>query len=45
MDKAEIDELVEELGQLSELGELKLDRMKEIAHILVQHYMGKEDSE
>ena len=42
MNKSERDKLIQELNELSELGELKLDRMKEIAHILVQHYMGKD---
>lgn len=39
MNKSERDKLIQELNELSELGELKLDRMKEIAHILVQDYL------
>lgn len=39
--KEEVDELVTELNELSEFEEQNLERMKEIAHILVQHYMPK----
>jgi len=39
MDKAEIDKLVEELNELSEFEQQNLERMKEIAHILVTYYM------
>lgn len=42
MNKVERDKLINELNELSTLGELKLDRMKEIAHILVQDYMWKD---
>lgn len=42
MEKKKLDETIKELNELSELGELKLDRMKELAKILVQHYMGKD---
>lgn len=42
MEKEKIDQLTKELNELSEFEEQNLERMKEIAHILVQHYMGKD---
>lgn len=44
MDKDEADKLIEELNKLSEFEEQNIERMKEIAHVLVQHYLHK-DSE
>ncbi len=43
MEKKELDELVKELNELSEFEEQNLERMKEIAHILVQHYLPPKD--
>lgn len=37
-----LDETIKELNELSEFEEQNLERMKELAHILVQHYMGKD---
>lgn len=34
-----IDELIEELNELSENEKQNLERMKEIAHVLVSYYM------
>lgn len=42
MEKKKLDETIKELNELSEFEEQNLERMKEIAHILVQHYMGKD---
>ena len=39
MDKEEADRLSEELWELSEFEQQNLDRMKEIAHVLVAYYM------
>ena len=39
MDKREVDELVKEINELSEFEEQNLERMKEIAHVLVCYYM------
>lgn len=39
MDKEEADRLSEELGELSENEEKNIERMKEIAHVLVAYYM------
>lgn len=39
MDKDEADKLIEELNELSEFEEQNIERMKEIAHVLVQHYL------
>ena len=39
MDKEEADRLSEELWELSEFEEQNIERMKEIAHILVTYYM------
>ena len=38
--KEEADELSKELGELSE-DEKNIDRMKEIAHVLSDYYLGK----
>ena len=43
--KEERDKLAEELGELSQLGNLKMDRMREIAHILVQDYLHRNDKD
>lgn len=40
MDKSEIETLIEELNNLSEFEKQNIARMKEIAHVLVDHYMG-----
>lgn len=45
MEKSEIDNLIQELGDLSESEEQNMERMKEIAHILVQEYMHPETKE
>lgn len=42
MEDSERQALILELNKLSEFEEQNLERMKEIAHILVQHYMGKD---
>ena len=42
MEKKKLDETIKELNELSEFEEQNLERMKELAHILVQHYMGKD---
>ena len=39
MDQREVDELVKELNELSEFEKQNLERMKEIAHVLVAYYM------
>lgn len=39
MDKREVDKLIKELNELSEFEKQNLERMKEIAHILVAYYM------
>lgn len=39
MDKEEVRKLSEELGELSENEEKNIERMKEIAHVLVAYYM------
>jgi hypothetical protein len=39
MDKAEADRLIKELNQLSEFEKQNIERMKEIAHVLVAYYM------
>lgn len=39
MEKSEINNLIQKLADLSEFEEQNMDRMKEIAHILVQEYM------
>jgi hypothetical protein len=39
MEKQEINKLVEELNQLSEFEKQNIERMKEIAHVLVTYYM------
>lgn len=39
MDKQEKDRLEKELNELSDNEEKNLERMKEIAHILVSYYM------
>ena len=39
MDKSEVNKLVEELNELSEFEKQNLERMKEIAHVLVAYYM------
>ena len=39
MNKSERDELIQELNELSEFEEQNIERMKEIAHILVQDYL------
>jgi hypothetical protein len=39
MEKEEVDELIKELNNLSEFERQNLERMKEIAHILVSYYM------
>ena len=39
MNKEERDKLIQELADLSESEDQNMDRMKEIAHILVQEYM------
>lgn len=39
MTKEEADRLSEELWELSEFEEQNLERMKEIAHVLVAYYM------
>ena len=42
MDKEEANELIKELNELSEFEEQNIERMKEIAHVLVQHYLHKD---
>lgn len=39
MTREELNSLITELNELSTFWELKKDRMKEIAHILVSYYM------
>jgi hypothetical protein len=39
MNKSEVNKLVEELNQLSEFEKQNIERMKEIAHVLVTYYM------
>ena len=39
MEKNQIDELIKELNELSDLEEQNIDRMKEIAKVLVAYYM------
>ena len=39
MDQREVDKLVKELNELSEFEKQNIERMKEIAHVLVAHYM------
>lgn len=39
MNKTERDKLIQELNELSEFEEQNIERMKEIAHILVQDYL------
>lgn len=39
LEDREVARLSEELGRLSEFEEQNKERMKEIAHILVQHYL------
>jgi len=39
MDKEEIDRLIYELNELSEFEKQNIERMKEIAHVLVAYYM------
>ena len=39
MDQREVDELVKKLNELSEFEKQNLERMKEIAHVLVAYYM------
>ena len=39
LDQSEVQALSEELWELSEHEEQNMKRMKEIAHILVQHYL------
>jgi len=39
MDKEEAERLSEELWELSEFEEQNIERMKEIAHVLVAYYM------
>lgn len=39
MDKEEANELIKELNELSEFEEQNIERMKEIAHVLVQYYL------
>lgn len=43
MEKKEADELIKELNELSEFEEQNIERMKEIAHVLVQHYLHPKD--
>lgn len=45
MDKEEKDKLIQELADLSESEDQNMDRMREIAHILVQEYMRPETKE
>lgn len=45
MDKTERDNLIQELADLSEFEEQNIDRMREIAHILVQEYTHPETKE
>lgn len=42
MEKEKINELIKELNELSEFEEQNKARMKEIAHVLVAHYMHKD---
>ena len=44
MEKQERDRLIQELAELSEFEEQNKERMKEIAHILVQHYLHPNDN-
>lgn len=44
MDDSERQALVAELNRLSEFEEQNLERMKEIAHVLVANYMHKDDN-
>ena len=44
MDDSERQALVAELNKLSEFEEQNLERMKEIAHVLVANYMHKNDN-
>lgn len=39
MERQEINKLVEELNRLSEFEKQNIERMKEIAHVLVTYYM------
>ena len=39
MKKSEIETLIQELNNLSEFEKQNLERMKEIAHVLVAYYM------
>ena len=43
MDQREVDELVKKLNELSEFEKQNLERMKEIAHVLVAYYMWKKE--
>lgn len=45
MDDSERQALVAELNKLSEFEKQNLERMKEIAHVLVAHYMHKDESD
>jgi len=42
MEKKKLEATIKELNELSEFEEQNLERMKELAKILVQHYMGKD---
>lgn len=44
LEDREVARLSEELGRLSEFEEQNKERMKEIAHILVQHYLHPNDN-
>ena len=39
MEKEKINELIKELNELSEFEKQNIERMKEIAHVLVTYYM------
>lgn len=44
LEDREVARLSEELWRLSEFEEQNMERMKEIAHILVQHYLHPNDN-
>lgn len=44
LDELQVQALSEELWELSEHEEQNMERMKEIAHILVQHYLHPNDN-